>query len=88
MTESNGKEEFVRKICDKRTLDALGILKTLNKTKYELVEDRIISCFNSKGTVVNYEMYMSLIKNIDQEVLISFQRRKDCFELDEIEEDI
>lgn len=78
------QEEFVRKICDKQSLDALCLLRSVNKEKSKIVEGRLISYYEKKRLAIDFEKYLELVKDIDQERNISFQRKKGCFDLDEI----
>lgn len=76
--------DLIRKICDKRSLDALGILRSVNKEKCKVVESRLLSFYERKRMPIDFESYLELVRDIDQEQNISFQRRKDCYGLDEI----
>lgn len=86
--EKNGFEieELVRSLCDKQTIDALAILKSINKTKFENVAKSIVSFFEKYKTRIDFEVYLEIVKGIDKEMSISFQRRNDNFGLDEIED--
>jgi len=79
-------EELVRSLCDKQTIDALAILKSINKTKFENVTKSIVSFFDKYKTRIDFEVYLEIVKGIDKEMSISFQRRNDNFGLDEIED--
>lgn len=80
------REEFIRKICDKQTTDALAMLKAINLKKYETVERQVLNHFERSRAPVDFDTYLGLIKDIDKEVNISFQRRNDSFGLDDIED--
>lgn len=84
-TESE-KEELIRKVCDKQTTDALGMLRSINPGKYKIVEKRVLSHFERFRAVVGFDTYLGLIKDIDAEMSISFHRRDNSFGLDNIEE--
>lgn len=87
MSEQSSKEDYIRKICDKQTIDAMGILKTVNKSKHSVIEEKIISHFQKTHIPISFETYVGLVKNIDKEVSISFQRKSNNFGLDEIDDE-
>lgn len=87
MNEQNTKEDFIRKICDKQTIDAINLLKVINKSKYNIVEDKITKYYQKTRTPIDFETYLELVKNIDKEISIMFHRKNDNFGLDEIEDE-
>ena len=78
------QEELFRKICDKRTFDALCLLKSVNKDKGKAVEKRIFAFYEMNRKPIDFDNYLELVKGIDTEQNICFQRKNDCFDLDEI----
>jgi hypothetical protein len=77
-------EDLLRKICDKRSLDAFNILKSINPDKAKALEQNILSFFRNKNVQIDFEIYSDLVKNLDLEQSISYQRKKDIYDLDEI----
>lgn len=85
MTEQERGESFVRAICDKRTVDAMGILWTVNKERYALIETKVLGYYQRTKRPVTFDVYLELVKDIDsKEVSIKFQRRSNNFGLDEV----
>lgn len=78
------QEDLIRKICDKRAFDALCLLKSVNKEKAKAVEKKLFNFFEINRRPIDFENYQELVKDIDREQNICFQRKNDCFDLDEI----
>lgn len=86
--EKNTREDLIRTICDKRTTDAMGILKAVNKRKHTTIEDKILAYHQKTGSMVDFETYLRIVKDTDsKDVTISFQRRENSFGLDDICDD-
>ena len=80
------QDSLLRKICDKQVLDAVCLLKSVNKEKGQIIENKLIQFYNKNRTLVDFQEYLKLIKDIDLKTSIVFQRKKDCYDLDEISE--
>ena len=70
------QEEIIRKICDKRTLDAVCLLKSVNKEKSQAVEKKLFRFYELNRKPIDFETYLDLVKDIDQEQNISFREKK------------
>lgn len=80
------KNELLRMICDKSTLEAIDMLKLVNKNKCDIVKDRVIRYFEENKVAVNYETYKQLIDGINNEPSIYVQHRNNLYELADIED--
>lgn len=83
--EQSTREDLIRRICDKRTTDAMGIIKAVNKERHSAIEERILAHYQKTGALITFETYLGIVKGIDnKDHSISFQRRNDSFGLDDI----
>jgi len=86
--DQSAKEDFIRKICDKRTTDAMGIVKAVNKQRHSAIEERILAHYQKTGRLITFESYLEIIRGIDsKDHLISIHRRNEGFGLDEIDDE-
>lgn len=80
------KNELLRMICDKSTLEAIDMLKLVNKGRCEVVKERVMRYFEENKTAVSYDVYKQLLDGISNEPSVHVQRRNNLYELADIED--
>jgi DNA-binding TFAR19-related protein (PDSD5 family) len=86
MTEKH-TEELVRKILEPKALEAFNSLRHVNKGKAEALQGVLLQHFYCVNRPVTHDEYLQLADELERGVArttVSFKRRSNLFELDEI----
>lgn len=86
LSEDDKKNEFVRQICDKSTYEAIDMLSIVNKGKADLVKNHILKQFEQTRAIITFEQYKKLIAGLNTESSISFKRKTNLYELEDIDD--
>lgn len=84
--DKNQKEDTIRKICDKKVVEALQMIEVANSDRAETIKSQIIQLFQRTNKFITYEMYVEMVSKSRSETEVKIHRRTEDDELADIDD--
>jgi len=79
----NKINDAYKPICDKKTIEAIEILSTVNSERADKIKRIVMEYFQETRKIVDYPQYLKLIQKTSAERQIKINRRANMLDIDD-----